>query len=47
MSKKNPFATSIRPVMQRKIAKMGRLASGAGKTMRSTGNSKHNNNSTG
>ncbi|HEX5429841.1 MAG TPA: hypothetical protein VFX17_02045 [Patescibacteria group bacterium] len=40
MSKKSLFFTPIPAKLQRRIAKMGRIASGAGKTMRSTKNSK-------
>ncbi len=43
MTKKNHQPSNIRPDQQRKIAKMGRMASGAGKTMKSTNNAKNNN----
>ncbi|MBX4187322.1 MAG: hypothetical protein KW802_03670 [Candidatus Doudnabacteria bacterium] len=43
MTKKNHQPDNIRPEMQRRIAKTGRMASGAGKTMKATNNSKANN----
>jgi hypothetical protein len=43
MTKKNHEHGNILPEQQRKVAKMGRMASGAGKTMKSTSNAKHNN----
>ncbi len=43
MSKKKHEYSNIMPDQQRKYAKMGRMASGAGKTMKSTSNAKANN----
>jgi hypothetical protein len=43
MTKKNHMPANILPEQQRRIAKMGRMARGAGKTMKSTSNAKQNN----